>query len=184
MCIRRTYTPGSTQLPCWPLIGDVIDSAIAMARATTPIAFHRGILSHCDRCSALRYYMHRSRYKSLGGVLGGPRTVVEALLEAVGQQGTLVVPTFTHSGTTHFDPRSSPSLNGAITEAARAHPRAVRSWHPTHAVTAIGPSAADLVRDDLERGALGRVRLPGQGTHDDQRAFNGFCPACSGPAFI
>ncbi len=110
--------------------------------------------------------MYRSRYKSLGGVLGGPRTVVDALLEVVGPQGTLVVPTFTHSGTTHFDPRSSPSLNGAITEAARAHPCAVRSWHPTHAVTVIGPSAAELVRDDLERGALGRVRSPVQGAHE------------------
>jgi aminoglycoside 3-N-acetyltransferase len=101
--------------------------------------------------------MVHSSFKSLGGVVGGPPTVVEALLEVVGPEGTLVVPTFTHSGTTHFDPLVSPSHNGAITEAARAHPRALRSWHPTHAVTAIGPAAAELVRDDLERGALGRV---------------------------
>ena len=36
------------------------------------------------------------------------------------------------------------------------HPAAGRSWHPTHAITAIGPAAAELVRDDMERGALGR----------------------------
>ena len=106
--------------------------------------------------------MVHSSYKSLGGVVGGPSTVVEALLEVLGPQGTLVVPTFTHSGTTHFDPQTSPSLNGAITEAARAHAQAVRSWHPTHAVTAIGPAASELVRDDLERGALGRVRFTGR----------------------
>ena len=100
--------------------------------------------------------MVHSSYKSLGGAEGGPPTVVEALLEVLGPSGTLVVPTFTHSGTTHFDPLTSPSHNGAITEAVRAHPRAVRSWHPTHAVTAIGPAAEELVRDDLERGALGR----------------------------
>eukprot|EP01052_Picozoa_sp_SAG31_P069369 SAG31_NODE_28188_length_414_cov_0.901587_1_plen_66_part_01 len=38
----------------------------------------------------------------------------------------------------------------------RRHPDAVRSLHPTHAVTAIGPSASMLINDDLERGALGR----------------------------
>ena len=101
--------------------------------------------------------MVHSSYKSIdGGVAGGPAAVVEALLEVVGEAGTLVLPTFTHSGTTHFDPLASPSLNGAITEAARTHPSAVRSWHPTHAVTAIGPNAEALVRDDMEHGALGK----------------------------
>ena len=119
-----------------------------------------------------------SSYKSIiGGVCGGPSAVVAALLAVIGPSGTLVVPTFTHSGTTMFDPQlrcaqqlpwtcdachgcvhptsgDSPTKNGAICEAARAHPSAVRSWHPTHATTAIGPAAVELVRDDLERGPL------------------------------
>ena len=98
-----------------------------------------------------------SSYKSLGSVVeGGPAGVVEAILQAVGPGGTAVFPTFTHSGCVFFDPLQTPGKNGAIPEAARVHAGAVRSWHPTHAATAIGPAAADLVRDDLERGALGR----------------------------
>ena len=47
-------------------------------------------------------------------------------------------------------------MNGAVTEAARRFPGAIRSLHPTHAVTAIGSDAESLVEDDLNRGALGR----------------------------
>ncbi len=95
-----------------------------------------------------------SSLSSMGHVAGGGVTVVEAFLEVLGSEGTLMVPTFTHSGTEYFDPLESPSKNGAITEAARLRAGAVRSLHPTHAATAIGPDAEELVGDDLERGAL------------------------------
>jgi len=98
--------------------------------------------------------MVHSSLSSMGYVEGGAVTVVEAFLEVLGPEGTLMMPTFTHSGTEYYDPLGSPSKNGAITEAARKYPGAVRSLHPTHAVTVIGPDAEDLVRDDLERGAL------------------------------
>ena len=100
--------------------------------------------------------MVHSSLSSMGQVEGGAREVVEGFLEVLGPEGTLVVPTFTHSGTEYFDPRESPSKNGAITEAARHYPGAVRSLHPTHAVTAIGRDAEELVADDLERGPLGK----------------------------
>lgn len=100
--------------------------------------------------------MVHSSLSSMGYVEGGAPAVVEAFLEVLGPEGTLMVPTFTHSGTEYFDPLESPSRNGAITEAARRFPGAVRSLHPTHAVTVIGPDAEALVRDDLERGALGK----------------------------
>ncbi len=99
--------------------------------------------------------MVHSSLSSLGHVEDGAPTVVEAFLEVLGPEGTLMVPTFTHGATEYFDPLQSPSKNGAITEAARRYPGAVRSLHPTHAVTAIGPDAGDLVRDDLDRGPLG-----------------------------
>ena len=35
-----------------------------------------------------------SSYKSFGGVEGGPWSVVEALLEVLGAEGTLIMPTF------------------------------------------------------------------------------------------
>jgi aminoglycoside 3-N-acetyltransferase len=102
------------------------------------------------------HLMVHSSLRSLGYVEGGAVAVIEALLEVLGPKGTLMVPTFTHSGTEYFDPLVSPSKNGAITEAARQRPQARRSLHPTHAVTAIGPDAEELVADDLKCGALGR----------------------------
>ena len=100
--------------------------------------------------------MVHSSLSSMGHVEGGADTVVQAFLDVLGPQGTLMVPTFTHSSCEYFDPLESPSLNGAVTEAARRFPGAVRSLHPTHAVTAIGPDAESLVADDLNRGALGK----------------------------
>lgn len=100
--------------------------------------------------------MVHSSLSSIGHVEGGATTVVGGFLDVLGPTGTLMVPTFTHSGCEYFDPLVTPSLNGAITEAARAYPGAVRSLHPTHAVTAIGVDAEELLEGDLDRGALGR----------------------------
>ena len=100
--------------------------------------------------------MVHSSLSSMGHVEGGADTVVDAFLDVLGSEGTLMVPTFTHSGCVYFDPLKSPSLNGAITEAVRARPEAVRSFHPTHAVAVIGPDADSLVEGDVKEGALGR----------------------------
>jgi aminoglycoside 3-N-acetyltransferase len=100
--------------------------------------------------------MVHSSLSSMGYVEGGGESVIEAFLEVLGEEGTLMMPTFTHSNTEYFDPLTSPSKNGAVTEACRRHSRAVRSLHPTHAVTVIGPDTEVLVMDDLECGALGR----------------------------
>ena len=106
-------------------------------------------------CAGEHLIVHSS-LKSLGYVEGGAPAVVEALLEVLGPEGTLMVPTFTHSATEYFDPLESPSKNGAITEAARLRPEARRSLHPTHAVTVIGPDAEELLADDVNCGALGK----------------------------
>lgn len=88
--------------------------------------------------------MVHSSLSSMGYVDSGAVTVVEAFLEVLGSEGILMVPTFTHSGTEYYDPLATPSKNGAVSEAARKYPGAVRSLHPTHAVTAIGPDAEEL----------------------------------------
>ena len=98
-------------------------------------------------------YVHSS-LSSLGWVEGGPHAVVEAFLDVIGSQGTLMVPTFTFSGTDTFDVRNTPSKTGAITEAIRRHPGAVRSWHPTHAPCAVGPLAEWLVAEHILCGPL------------------------------
>ncbi|RCH69755.1 aminoglycoside N(3)-acetyltransferase [Streptomyces sp. SDr-06] len=106
-----------------------------------------------------------SSLKSLGWVCGGPVTVVRALLDALGETGTLVVPT--HSGdnsdpshwrrppvpeewweairatTPAYDPLITPSRGvGVIPETARTWPGALRSAHPQTSFAAIGPAAA------------------------------------------
>src|SRR5690349_3325295 len=83
-----------------------------------------------------------SSLKSFGHVEGGAQTVVNALLECA---STVVMPTFNYDRF-EFDPITTPSLTGAITEAFRKAPGATRSLHPTHSVCAIGPLAKELCR--------------------------------------
>jgi aminoglycoside 3-N-acetyltransferase len=102
---------------------------------------------------------------SLGRVRGGASTVVESLLAAVGGSGTLVAPAFTPQVRDPFpDHRGAPdpgvqahrdavpvftaelaSPMGAIAEAVRTWPGALRSRHPQASVTAVGSRAAEIV---------------------------------------
>ncbi len=82
----------------------------------------------------------------IGDVEGGAPAVVQTLLESVSPGGTVLFPTLTgreHDGPDRpprFDVRQ-PCTTGRIPEAARQHPAARRSLHPTHSVAAIGPEA-------------------------------------------
>jgi len=95
-----------------------------------------------------------SSLRAFGWVQGGAEAVVEALLDTVGPTGAVMVPTFNHSRVKVFDPETTPSHNGAITEALRKRPNAVRSLHPTHPYAAIGRDAADLTAANLEVGTF------------------------------
>lgn len=81
-----------------------------------------------------------SSLSSFGEVEGGADAVVDALLEVLGDDGTLIVPTFNYAPEV-FDPQQTRSQVGAITEAVRIRSDAIRSLHPTHSVAAIGPLA-------------------------------------------
>lgn len=96
-----------------------------------------------------------SSLSAFGYVEGGAETVVDALLDVIGHDGTLMVPTFNHGQVDVFDIRTTPSINGAITEAVRKRPEAARSFHPTHPYAAIGPRAHDLMAGHLEAGTFG-----------------------------
>ncbi len=91
-----------------------------------------------------------SSLSRLGYVEGGADAVVDALLEVVGPEGTLMVPTFNHGAADIYDPRTTPSTNGAVTEALRKRPEARRSVHATHPYAAIGPLAEVLTAGHLE----------------------------------
>ena len=90
----------------------------------------------------------------MGAVDGGAETIVSALLDAVGDDGLILVPTYTYS-TTRFDPAIDPSLTGRLTEMIWTWPGARRSWHPTHSAAAIGAGAEDLVAGHHLRAACG-----------------------------
>lgn len=90
-----------------------------------------------------------SSLSRIGRVEGGAKTVVRAILAAVGPEGAALFPA--HTGHREispenppvFDVRHSPATKvGAIPEAARQYPGAIRSLHPTHSTTAIGARAA------------------------------------------
>ena len=73
----------------------------------------------------------------------------EAFIEVLGDQGTLLVPTYTYSigkGEV-YDIQDTPSTVGPYTEYFRKLPGAVRSRDPMLAVTGMGPKAEDLLTD-------------------------------------
>ena len=87
-----------------------------------------------------------SSFKSIGGVEGGPATVVEALKTAVGREGLLALPTFTFGRFESFSLAASPSQTGAITEVFRQSEGVVRSPHPTHSMALWGADAEPIAK--------------------------------------
>jgi aminoglycoside 3-N-acetyltransferase len=98
-------------------------------------------------------FLHSS-LKSLGYVEGGASSVIKALQDAVGPEGTLLVPTYyLPAGTVKatcelegyvFDPRSHGTNMGRLPEAFLAEAATHRSVHPTHSVSAWGRHAQYL----------------------------------------
>jgi aminoglycoside 3-N-acetyltransferase len=136
--------------------------------------------------------MLHSSNRSLGFVAGGTHAVVQAMLDVLGPDGTLVVPTHTPDNsdpaewrnppvpeswwpvlreqTPAFDPSCTPSRwMGVIAETVRTWPGAQRSDHPQVSCAAVGSHAAEIVSehplDDAhgERSPLGAIyRLDGK----------------------
>jgi aminoglycoside 3-N-acetyltransferase len=90
--------------------------------------------------------------RAIGSVDGGPDGVIDALVEAVGSDGTVVVPAFNRLNRV---PEAGESVAkflegvcreqvGIVSERLADRPDAIVSPHPTHAFAAIGPNAAYL----------------------------------------
>lgn len=90
-----------------------------------------------------------SSYKSFGGVEDGPWTVVEALLEVLGDEGTLIMPTFNFDFCKGepWDVRNTPSQMGAMTNMVRTHAEAKRVFHPIYSFSVLGQHAEFLTAE-------------------------------------
>jgi aminoglycoside 3-N-acetyltransferase len=129
-----------------------------------------------------------SSLSALGWVCGGAQAVVEALLDALGPEGTLVVPTHTGGNSDPsgwqnppvpeawwpvvratmpaYDPDITPSQHvGVVPEVARTWPGARRSAHPQHSFAAIGPQAETITSDHALESGFGE-RSPLARVHD------------------
>jgi len=68
------------------------------------------------------------------------QTILDSFLEALGPDGTLLLPLFNFdfASGVPFDIRSTPSRMGALTEAGRIRPEAVRTGHPIYSFAVLG----------------------------------------------
>lgn len=138
-------------------------------RATRPVTVRRivGDLRTLGVALDDRLFVHTSLSR-LGFVPGGAQAVVEALIESVGPNGLIAMPTFsahlsdprnwrkppipqtwheeTRAAMPAYDPQKLPTrAMGVINECFRSWPGALRSAHPHDSFTAWGAGAADIV---------------------------------------
>ena len=132
----------------------------------------QSLLTNLRACSVQRGHtliVHGS-LSQIGFVIGGAETVVRALLAAVGDEGTLVVPTQTwknldptrgvHGDIPEawypalrehwpaYDAALTPSLNmGVLAETIRLWPGARRSAHPARSFAALGANADKITAE-------------------------------------
>jgi len=84
----------------------------------------------------------------------GMSALIAGVLEAIGKDGTLVMPTFTWDSfhdkkTVVFDVANTPSEVGSVTEFFRKMPDVIRSHHVCHSVAATGAHALDVMGDGI-----------------------------------
>lgn len=96
-----------------------------------------------------------SSLSAFGFVEGGADTVIDAIIEVVGEKGTVIMPTYsinrrqlndTSEEILSYDPQTTPAWTGIITESFRKRQGAIRSNHPTHSLAAIGPKAKKMIQ--------------------------------------
>jgi len=91
--------------------------------------------------------MVHSSLRSFGYVEGGARAIIEALMEVITPEGTLLMPSFNHcvpfedGGPGFYDPLTTQTINGATPDAFWRMPNVLRSLDPTHPIAAWGQHA-------------------------------------------
>jgi aminoglycoside 3-N-acetyltransferase len=113
--------------------------------------------------------MMHSSLSALGHVEGGAEMVVDALLDAIGSSGTLVVPAFRDSVwgdmadftisdccpcSQRLCPSRQPGFQGIIPNTVLKRKGVLRSCHPTHSWAALGPDAEQLLSGHRDTPAM------------------------------
>ncbi|MGI9269646.1 MAG: AAC(3) family N-acetyltransferase [Porticoccus sp.] len=77
--------------------------------------------------------------------------LISKILEYIGPEGTVIVPTFSYSLTRglDFDPTFTPSEVGLFSEAFRLYPRVKRSRHPIFSVAAFGKNTDKFINTNI-----------------------------------
>jgi aminoglycoside 3-N-acetyltransferase len=110
----------------------VVDALRSLGKIRTDTLFVHSSLSAC------------------GLVKGGPFTIVSGLQEWLGPDKNLVMPTHSYcypdrdNNVEIFDPRSTTSRVGAITDYFWREPGVARSLHPSHSLAVLGPANVRL----------------------------------------
>jgi aminoglycoside N3'-acetyltransferase len=89
-------------------------------------------------------------FRAVRPVEGGPLGLIEALRDALGPGGTLVMPSWTGADDEPFDPKTTPASEdlGVVAETFWRLPGVLRSHH-LEAFAAVGPEAAGIVSGPL-----------------------------------
>lgn len=110
------------------------------------------------------HLMVHASLSALGVVEGGAVEVVEAMLEAVGSEGTVIMPCFrasirsdgygisacTSCKGEKFCKSDEKGETGAVSEALRTYPGAIRSCHPTSPWSGVGKMAERILESNRE----------------------------------
>jgi aminoglycoside 3-N-acetyltransferase len=95
--------------------------------------------------------MVHSSLKGLGKIENGPKDIINAILELIGDNGNVLMPAFTISGSMYetlsnkellFDPTNTENIStGVISKVFSKDFATKRSIHPTHSISCMGPLA-------------------------------------------
>jgi aminoglycoside 3-N-acetyltransferase len=164
-----------------------MSEAEVIQRTETPltVASLSAGLRECGLAPGQTVLVHLAMSK-LGWVVGGAEAVILAMLDAVGEDGTIMMPAYSNNNTDPsewedppvpedwwpilrehtpaYDPRTTPSRGlGVVPELFRTWPGSVRSDHPAFSLAAHGPNAECLVaghalpEDSGDHSPLGRL---------------------------
>ncbi|MGB3715877.1 MAG: AAC(3) family N-acetyltransferase [Candidatus Promineifilaceae bacterium] len=163
-----------------------MSEAEIVQKTETPLT-RRSLAEVLDACglSAGQIVLVHSSMSKLGWIPGGPEAVVLALLDVLGEDGTLMMPSHTsdnsdparwenppvpeawwpliRESTPPYNPATTPSrMMGAIPELFRTWPGTIRSDHPVSSFAAKGPMAEYLISDHSLEEDLGDMSPVGK----------------------